>query len=241
MKNNMSSFAIFLVGLVLLPGCMRVPLYKRKPLRCISNDCPYRGVEKNVIVRAKVLSQDEKEYLFDNHLTYENELHAIYVAIHNMSNRSYVFSCDNVSLKQISYHNVIKLIKQTSSFARLALSGVSGGYVASGFIFGELSSIYLSQGEGILPIVLFPIVVGFIAVSFFSLAQGIKSIVMNSRIKNDIKEKVLQEPVVISSGGQYEVLVFVKYSDYIPQFTITMHEKNVVENNITFDINLRQN
>ncbi len=245
MKNNKSFLGLFLAVLVLLPGCMHVPTYQRKSLKSVNDHCTYRGAEKNVIMRAKKLSQAEKNYLFgDRNRLINDELQGIYVSVHNLGNVPYVFSHDHIYVRQIKYGDVIRSMRKTSSIVRLTGSALIAWPVLP-------VAIVLSP-VAIVPIMV-PILtagmVGFLAgfsavggvLSLTFLAYGIKSIVMNRRISKDLKEKTLHEKVTINPGDSYEGLMFVKAVDYNPQFSVTMHEKDNRNNTVTFDVDLRQN
>jgi len=229
MKNSIRLIGFFLAGLVLLPGCLKVPAYKCRSLESINDHCTYRGIEKNVIVRAKRLRRFEKNYLFDERIS-DNGLQVVYISIHNLNNKSYVFSGDDINVRQMCYQDVIKLRQKTSSFVRLA-----GGACASVYCMTCVKIVF-GVGAVAAPLVYVIIPLGALAVTF--LTRGIKSIVMNNRIAKDIKEKIIDEPVVIPSGGQYEGLVFIKTSDYTPQFTLALQEKDAVNNTITFNVDL---
>jgi hypothetical protein len=240
MKNSMRFLGLFLAALVLLPGCMHVPTYQRKSLNSVSDHCTYRGAEKNVIVRAKLLSRANKKVLFGirSTLIHDNDLQVIYISIHNLSSVHYLLSPTDIDLAMMPYHDVAQLMK-TSSVKGLAgglvCSGISAATPAGYMTFGLLFQLPI-LANGVLAI---GVVTAGVALTFFG--TSIKSIVMNSRIKKDLAEKVLHKPVIINSGEQYEGLVFIKSSDYTPQFAVTMHEKNDVNNTITFDVDLRQN
>jgi len=248
MKNSMRFFGIFLAGLVFLPGCMHVPAYQCQPLRSLDEHCVYRGVEKNVIVRAKVLSQDEKKYFFNNYAR-NNDYSVIYLSIHNISGLGYVFSGNGIGIKQISYQEVIESMKKTSSRSRYIGGSMSAGVAlpATGCATAALIGFAITDcGKAALACILIGFGASIIAVPFIAFgtaffAQGIKSTIMNNRIKRDIAEKIIDEPVVVPSGGQYEGLVFVKASDYTPQFTLALQEKDAVNNTITFNVDLSQN
>ena len=81
---------------------------------------------------------------------------------------------------------------------------------------------------------------GLTVVGLIGLVQGIKSIVMNTRVRRDIEEKVLPKKELINSGQYCEGLIFVKASDYKPEFNVIMFEKNNWINKLTFDVDLRE-
>lgn len=238
MKNSMRLLGTFFAGLVLLPGCMRVPLYKRKPLRCISNNCSYRTVEKNVIVRAKKLSKAEKYYLFNAYIS-DNDLQVIYFSIHNLSDVSYILFQDGIDLELVSYKNVMKSLKKTNTVSRFVGAGVGAAVVMSPDIIMSCLAGKIFSGIIVVPVVFTAAIIAM-PLSIAFLVQGIKSVVMNARIKKDLKEKIMDESIIIPSGGQYEGLIFVKSLDYTPEFTLTLHEKNIIKNSITFDVDVRQ-
>jgi hypothetical protein len=81
---------------------------------------------------------------------------------------------------------------------------------------------------------------GFGILTLIGGIQTIKSFVINGRISKDIKVKTLHEKVIIKSGKQYDGLIFVKLSDYSPQFAVTMYEKDNAKKSVTFDVDLEQ-
>lgn len=240
MKSNKSFLGLFLAVLVLLPGCMHVPTYQRKSLQSVSDHCTYRGAEKNVTMRAKLLSRADKSALFGSRSTliHDNDLQVIYVSIHNLSSVHYLSSPSDIDLAMIPYHDVAQLIK-TSSVSGLvrgvAFSVISAVAPAGAMAFGMLMQLpVLCYGT-----LAIGVVSAGVALTFFG--TSIKSIVMNSRITKDLAEKTLHGLIVISSGEQYDGLIFVKSSDYNPQFSVTMHEKDNKNNTVTFDVDLRKN
>ncbi|HSC25565.1 MAG TPA: hypothetical protein VLB80_05125 [Candidatus Babeliales bacterium] len=243
MKIAKMSFVSFLIILVLLPSCMRVPTYHRHSLHNVNTKFDYRNAERGVILQAKQLTIPEIQYLFGLGSAKLSKTFAVlYISIHNLSNIAYTFSPDNFDIELATYDDVIKSVKKTSTASRLtgaALSGIIVSPIPFDFwLFCIASSHHLPS------IVLAPFVVaGIIAIplGITFLAQGIKSAVMNSRIKKDFKEKTFHQKVDINAGEKYEGLVFVKLSDYQPKFTITMHEKYTMQNNIVFNVNVHQN
>jgi hypothetical protein len=242
MKNNKSFFGLFVAALVLLPGCMRVPTYKSRPLQSVSNHCVHRDTEKNVIVQAKLLSREDKKTLFGDRsrLIRDNDIQVIHLSINNLSNVKYLFSPVDIDLSVMSCRDVEKLMK-TSSVSKLAGSTVSGVFswssgVTAAFVIGDMSIASIP----VLVVFLAPSVIcaGIASVLF---GKSIKSMVMNRRISKDLREKTLHKKVIINSGGRYEGLIFVRSIDYKPQFNVAMHEKGNSKNILTFDVDLNQN
>jgi len=252
MKNHKGFLGLFLAVLVFLPGCLHVPTYRSRSLQSVSEHCAYRGFQKNVVVRAKCLSQAEKSYLFNGRSALiDDELHAIYLSIHNLGKTPYTFSYDSIQVKQVKSSDVTRSMKKTSSVGRLCGSAL--------FAYPSLPIVTVFAVVGVARIEIVPIVIaccgsliaggmigGLVALgivgtgfSIAFLAQGIKSIVMNRRMHKDLIEKILHEPVVIKSGEQYEGPIFVKTSDYQSEFSVTMRDQNDPSNMISFDVDLQ--
>ena len=245
MKNNKSFFGLLLVILVLLPGCYHVPSYQRKPLRRVSADFTHCAVENNVIVQAKQLTDPETQHLFGSRgETLKNQCKIIYLSVHNMSSSAYVFSPADIDLTIMSHQDVARLMKTNSinGIARIAVS--AGGAAASYY----LTMLCVLAGKGgdleVLPI----IAAGSVGLGVISIGAGLmflgktfKSMIMNGRMNKDLKEKIISKKVIINPGQYCDGLIFVKSSDYKPQFTVTMHEKDSFDKRITFDVDLRQN
>jgi len=237
MKNNKSFLGLFLAILVLLPGCIHVPTYKRRSLQSVSDKCAYRGAEKNVIMKAKLLSREDKSALFGRHsrLIHDNDIQVMYLSIHNLSNVSYLFSPVDIDLSMMSSHDVAQLMK-TSSVSRLA-KGTALGAVGAGAIGWGVTGPMLCQSMAIAYVCL-PLGAVAATASLVLFGTSIKSIIMNKRIRKDITEKTVHKKVIINSGEQYEGLIFIKSSDYTPQFAVTLHEQDNIKNSIVFDVDL---
>jgi hypothetical protein len=238
MKLNGKSIGLLLAGLVVLPGCMRVPGYKPVSIKSVGGNCAYRLVQKNLVVQAKLLNTGERYILLGERIQkiYDHEI--IYLSIHNLSGVPYVISSHSVDLAQVSSGEIARLIKMTRSAGKLAGSAVTGFYGGSG------AAIFIKNaafgGIGALGYILLPLTVGFSIISLVTGIQGIKSVVMNHRVSSDLADKTLNKAVVIDSGDKYECLLFVKSSYYRSQFSVTLHEKDVMNNVINFDVDLLQ-
>jgi len=213
-KNNKKFLGLFLAALVLLPGCMRVSSYTRRPLQLFKNYFAYTQTEQGITVRAKQFSCAEKYYFFDGRTALLDDIEIIYLSVHNLSGKRYIISPNGICIPQMLFHDVNVLIKKTNT---ITFPVGTPGVVLLPFLGAAVVAIPLGC---------------------IFLAQGIKSAVMNHRISKDLKEKTLHKKVIIKSGGQYEWLIFVKSSDYRPNFTVTMHEIGNAKNDITFDVNL---
>lgn len=250
MKLNGKSIGLLLAGLVLLPGCMRVPSYKPKSLQSISSDFTYRGVEKSVVLQAQCLTKDEVYFLFgDRAKELLESVEVIHVSVHNLSTEDYILFSDAMSIIQIPYSDILRSI-QTRSTDHLKKAGKVGGAV-----YGTLSALTLSffapkmifsthyksvlvgfycctHAMG----VVWPIVAGLTVLPF--IGKAIKSAIMNGRINKDLHEKMLHKDVIIKSGEKYEGLIFVKKADYRPHFTIDLINQLYTDNKIVFDVDL---
>jgi len=235
MKNSKSIFGAFLALLVLLPGCiLHVPRYTRQPLSIVGDHFTYNEIQENLNVQVKQLSSLDTYYLFNDwnkEFLRRNGIRIVYFSIHNLSNNNYMISPYDIDLKQVSYKDIDRLMKKTSSTGRFVIAGFSGLLNSAACALATIpNGIAIVYGT-----------IGALATSFIfypALVQGIKSVVMNRRINKDLKDKTLHEKTILNSGDHYEGLIFVKSSDYKSQFSITMHEKDNVEKSITFNIDL---
>lgn len=232
MNDNSKIISIILAGLVLLPGCMRVPSYKPKSLQSISSDFMYRGVEKGIVVQAKCLTIDEVQSLFGQQ---GESFIPIYLSIHNLSNSAYILSNSEIDCAKMSHQEVSQLMK-TSSIARLAGSVVAYGTTFGGIHIGVFGAFIMKSAIAMCGgFALAALSIGF---GLTSIGTGIKSMIMNTRIRKDLQEKMIAQDTVIESGDKYEGLIFVKTEDYQSDFTVTLLEKNNQSNKIVFDVDL---
>ena len=231
MNNSSKIISIALAGLVLLPGCMRVPTYRSRPLHTFKNSCTYTNSEKGITVYAKLLNCAESSYIFDGRIESMHDTDIIYLSIYNLSSRGYIFSPEEISLLHLSYEDFYKNMKKTSSVARL--SGALGLDFLSGNLIVAAHSGIIAPFMAIFSVTLYVTSLAF-------LGSGIKSIIMNRRMHNDLQEKILDKEVVIKSGDKYEGLIFVKSCDYESRFNIALAEQYHADNKIIFNINLQQ-
>ena len=245
--NNKSFLGLFLVTLLLLPGCMRVPIYRKQSLQPMRKDYECHNMHNDVVVHAKYLTSEELQSLFGARAEkLEQSVDVVYVSLYNGTDQDYFVSLDNNNFAALSYQQVAKLIK-TSSVGRLAFGVVNG--VGTSVLSANvlLSAVMLIGARGI-PVGLIgayglffalPIAATLGALPFFG--KCIKSAVMNGRIKRDLKEKILPTTMTINSGDYRDGLMFVKALDYTPQFTVVMHEEGNAKNTVMFDVDLQQN
>lgn len=167
---------------MLLPGCIRVPSYSRKSLKTINDNPTYRKVKNNIIVQAKVLSEDNIQYLFDLcSKPQEDSFEVIYLSIHNFSTLSYRLLSADIDCTMLPYQKIVRDMK-TSNAVGLTSSIMPIG--ATAFAFGIFLSgpvvLYLGLSLATVGISVWT---GGIGLALVSVGRGIKSMVMNSRIK----------------------------------------------------------
>jgi hypothetical protein len=245
MNYNKSFFGLFLAALVLLPGCMHVPTYKRRSLQSVSSHSVHRDTENNVIVQAKLLSQEDKTVLFGDRgaSLNNNDIQVIHLSVDNESDAKYMLSPADIDFSVMSCRDVKKLMKTSSADAIVGVGISAGAIGASVWTVGMIGKTAASA-SAIIPVIFWSAVgvycVG-IGMGLVFIGKSIKSIIMNTLISKDLKEKMLHKKVTINPGDYYEGLIFVKSADYTPQFSVTMHEKGNTKNTVTFDVDLRDN
>ena len=128
----------------------------------------------------------------------------------------------------------VKRLIKTSSAGRWAI--VEGIYVLANSPVLLCSYFLYTPSIPYALIFGLPIAVNIIASLF--IGKTIKSAIMNRRISKDLKEKIFRNNMIIKSGDKYEGLIFVKSSDYTPQFSATVREKDNRKNKIVFDVDV---
>jgi len=252
MKQHRTGIGFLLAGLVILPGCMSVPSYRHKPLKFISDDVLLGGVEKGLTLLVKRLTENDISYLFGvRGRQISGSCEVIYLSVHNLSSLSYILSPADINCETMPYHEVIQLMK-TNSVARLSTGVAAGGGVVASYYLTVLGVLTVKFGHSTLPALLiyptfivscsFPIL-GLISagVGLALFGKTLKSVIINTQISSDLREKTLHRKVVIKSGEHYEGLIFIRASDYQPDFAVTMHEEGKEKNGISFDVNLDKN
>ena len=241
MKFNGKSVGLLLAGLVVLPGCMKVRKYHPQSLKMLRDKNMYSETKNNLTLRAKRLSESEKEYLFNKHIGQleGNEFQVIYVSIHNMSGIRYELLPDSIDLERVSYTDVVKQMKKTSTAGRAVASGLAGAYGAATAI--RLGGEMMAPGCGILIIPFIPMMCISTAIATITGIKAIESWRMNRRIDKDLKEKMLAETTTIIPYGHHEGLIFVRSLDYSPQFSVTFVGSYHLDNKIIFDVDLLGN
>jgi len=252
MKSKIS-YSILLGAILVLTGCVRTPSYNPKSLKSIALKSDYTGIEKNIILRIKKLSETEISHLFgkrgeqfENH---RSPLIPLHISIHNLSNTSLILYPKNVTLDSLSYRTVSKHL-QTSSVGKTirtigygALTAIlTTGASIVGVLYGYAScnDSYVNNSKSFINITA-PLII--IATPIIAFVKTISSARTNNKIKRDIREKVLRKNITIYPGQQYDTLLFVRAVDYHAQFTLTLTEenKNKTDKSITFNVAMKKN
>ena len=237
----------------MLTGCVKTPSYNPKSLKSIALKSDYTGIENNIILRVKKLSEAEISHLFgkrgeqfENH---RSPLIPLHISIHNLSNTSLILDPENVTLDSLSYRVVSKHL-QTSSIGKTmrtigygALTAtLAAGATIVGSLYGYAScnDSYIDNSESFIKITA-PLII--IATPIIAFVKTIRSARTNTKIKRDLKEKILRNNVTIHPGQQYDTLLFVRAIDYHAQFTLTLIEenKNKTDKTIAFNVTMKKN
>jgi hypothetical protein len=242
MKSNGKIIAFLLVGLAVLPGCLQVAVYKIKPLTDLHTHFSYSEIKNNIVFQVRQLADTEIAYLFDDRaIELLKSVTVLHCSIHNLSKNNYIFSVQNDDFSPLSSNHIIKLLK-TSSTGRVA-TGIFGGIGTAG-----VASVAL-VGWFFLTNVVFttfirhaaygiafgaPLITTIFAVPFFG--KAIKSASMNRRIKKDLNNKIITSNMLIPSGDVLSGLMFIKSTDYTPEFSLMVHEQHNQTNKIVFDV-----
>lgn len=244
MNCNKSFFGLFLALLVVLPGCMKVPTYRKQSLGLIRENYESQNIHNDIIVHAKHLTYEELYSLFGVRAKrLARSVEVVYVSICNVSSHNYIFSVACNTFTPLPYADVVKLMK-TSTVGRCATGIVGGAGISAAanglFVTGVMAILQPPSAIWIPYALVFGIPIAFVIGALPFCGKSVKSAIMNRRIKKDLREKLLPDNLVINSGDQCEGLIFVKASDYTPKFNVTMHEKGNTKNSVTFDVDLRK-
>lgn len=240
--------SLLLAGLVLLPGCYRVPQYHSQSLRLLDDNSGYRGSCDGVVLRAKRLTNYDKKELFGQYSKRlakpsNGPIEVIYLSFHNLSTSTYVLPLTGIDLEMVSHQDIAQLMK-TSTAGRIA--GFIGSYfgIVMGMSLGwaGLWMMTADNTPGWSPLIPLAGVGGAVASAVYTdrYASSVgKSLKTNERIVNDLEDKALPEGIVIQSGDKYDGLIFVKSPNYTPQFSVILREQNSRIKKIVFDIDLQ--
>ena len=239
MNSKKKLVGLMLAGLVLLPGCIKVPTYHSKSLSTISEHVDYQEIQRGVTLRVKRLKELEKTYLFDEHMQNTADVEIVFFSISNLSANNYSIQPVDISLNSLTHWRVRALIKNTNAITRLAGASIAapGVWWYSVGIEAVLDS--MGSGMGVVIFLYPPLVIAATVLTGFGLtflATGIKSIVMNARITKDIRNKLFYKEVSIPSGGYHEGLIFVKKADYKSDFSVTLYDSFNKNNKIVFNV-----
>ncbi len=242
---------VYLAIIIGLPSCVKTPKYRQKSLESLHTRFDYAAAKNNVMLRAKKLTKEENRKLFGirgKALSRESNIPAytIYLSIHNLSNKLYVLSPDNISLTLEPYQKIAK--RMQSSTVVKAAGTLAGGTVASiitaggglyalfaGAAIGSTALVFGAKAA----LVAVPIIV--IGTPIAAIIKSIRATKINRKVKRDICDKTLHAEIVIYPGQQFDTLIFVKRLDYRTNFTITLHEEDNEEDILAFDVSLNQN
>ena len=243
MNKKMS---LLLAGLVILPGCIRVPEYNRRSMRFIDESCNYHEVKNSVAIRAKRLTENNKKEIFgesSNQLSKpkNGSIEVIYVSLHNLTKNTYFISSAGIGMSVMPYSDVVPLMK-TSTVGRVA--GMFALFYGSSIATPALlAGGIFAAAHGV--IVGIPITIAGCALGVASLATLFKhqssvrhSVKMNNRITSDLAQKTLFEGAILEPGDKYEGLLFVRSCDYTPRFTVSLIQQYHPDKKLIFDVDL---
>ena len=231
MKSK-TSYSILLCVILMLAGCVKTPSYNPKSLKSITPESDYTGIENNVILRVKKLSDAEIFHLFgkrgeqfENH---RSPLIPLHISIHNLNNTSLILDPKNVTLDSLSYQAASKHL-QTSSIGKTIRTIGYGALTATlatgasivGLLYGYAScnDSYIDSSKSFINITA-PLII--IATPIIAFIKTISSARTNNKIKRDIRDKILRKNVTIYPGQQYDTLLFVRAIDYRSQFRLAL-------------------
>ena len=240
--------SLLLVGLLLLPGCYRVPQYRNQSLRFVDDNSGYRESQQGLVLRAKRLTNCDKKELFGQYSKKLSKpsngpIEVIYLSFHNLSTATYILPSTGIDLEMVPHCDIAQLMK-TSTAGRIA--GFFGSYFGMGigaFVgWAGLWMMSANNAPGWAPLIPIAGAGGAIAGAVYStkyessIGQSMKT---NERIAQDLEDKALEEGIVIQSGDKYEGLVFVKSQNYTPLFNVIIREQNSRAKKIIFDVDLQ--
>jgi len=241
MKINKLFFSLIATSLLFFSACIKVPPYRHLLLKNRILKQPNNPIDQTILLQTKQLTNQEIEYLFGpNGKGLRKNTIIIAVFIDNNTAFDYVFSPQDITIKSLGYNNVTKFTKKRSSF-----SSRLGKIIFSLYTFSSLYSNMLQwrdeeacrqAGSAIL----FTTALTILSIpgTFTFITQGITSALRNRKVNKILKEQIIDRPININSGQLYEGLIFIKPSEYQSTFTLTIHQKNQLNEKIIFNVNL---
>jgi hypothetical protein len=246
MKKVQSLWGVVMALLVLLPGCVHVPTYRKQSFKVIEKHYDYCHMQNDVIVQTKRLSKGDMYALFGVRAEQLfGSVEVMYVSVNNLSNDRYVVSVINKDDLLLS-HTMIKRLMKTSSAIKV-VQGYAFTIGASSVACLLLAPVLLPAASVVIYVGMTPagplVVAGLCSVVLggylaFAFGPSIKSICMNRRMSKDLQEKILYDPVTINSGQHYEGLIFVKKADHPSHFDIVMCAKDMNDKDLTFNVKI---
>jgi len=244
---NKKYSGLLLVGLIILPGCVPVSRYKEKSLKSIDTSAGYQGSQKGVKVTVKRLTREDKKQIFGDRskrlYSSDEHIEVLYFSLHNLSAIDYSLSSTSIDLSIMPSEKIVKLMK-TSTVGRFmgamgSLLGLGLVNVAAWYGFSSLIKSKAPVTALIIPGFWFGGMHVAAAATGKYASSTENSAYTNHKIEQDLHEKTSHDNVLIASGDAYEWLIFVKYSEYSPQFSLTLREKGNHHNTIIFDVDLQ--
>lgn len=244
---NKKYSGLLLAALMILPGCVPVSRYKAKSLKSIDITTGYQDSQKGVKLSVKRLTREDKKELFGDRskklYLSDEHIEVLYFSLHNLSGIDYSLSATSIDLAIMPSEKIVKLMK-TSTIGRFmgtigSLLGLGLVNVASWYGFSRLIKSKAPVSALIIPGFWFGGMQVATATAGKYASSTENSIHTNHKIEQDLDEKTSHDNVLIASGDAYEWLIFVKYSDYNPQFSLTLREKINRHNTIIFDVDLQ--
>src|SRR5688572_15476890 len=112
--------SFLLVGLLLLPGCYRVPQYRNQSLRFVDDNSGYRESKQGLVLRAKRLTNYDKKELFGQYSKrlsrpLNGPIEVIYLSFHNLSTATYILPSNGIDLETIPHCDIARLMKTSTA------------------------------------------------------------------------------------------------------------------------------
>jgi len=245
------SYGVLLGMILVLAGCVKTPSYDPRPLKSISIESNYTGVAKNIILRVKKLTKAEIFHLFgkrgERFVNHHPPLVPLHISIHNLSNSSLILDPKNIDLASLSYRSVSKKL-QTSSIGKTirtigyglltAVLTFSASAFGIMYDYSDCNNSWMDNSKLLMNVAV-PLII--ISTPIIALIRTISSARTNSKIKRDIREKILHKKVTIYPRQQYDTLLFLQPADYRSNFTLTLVEEGKSNKTITFNIGMKKN
>lgn len=249
MKHTMYFFTLFFL-LSFLSGCVKTPLYKKRPLNTLTVRADSTTIKNDISVQVKKMTKKEALSFFGPRgrwlFKQRKPFYPLHISVYNNSLSTICFDPDDIHLKCLTYQEVSHRL-HTKTTARtlvnLTLGCIGVGMIATVPLVYTLCTATACPTCAVMSVASTSGVIAGIG-SLVTLgnttlyARTLSSI--NKKISDDLYNKMITGHTYIAPGEQFNTLIFVERKHLKKNFTIFFETEDEDEFIISAPVQLQK-